>query len=79
MSDTLGRRKYEVRLFNERVRRNLDDGEENNTGWDDKWAEAHYETVLAQSAEQAKEMMYNRYPKIAGFKVTHVLEINDKE
>ena len=69
-------RKYEVRLYNQEVRRLLDEGERNDTGFADSWAEAYYEEVEASSPSEAKEMVSRNYPASKGFVITGVEELD---
>lgn len=67
-------KRYEVRLYNARVRDLLESGEDNNTGLSDEWADAYYEEVVAPDEEEAKRMVKSSYPASQGFVITEVTE-----
>lgn len=71
--------KYEARLFNKVVRDLLENGERNETLWADSWADPHYETVLAQTPEQAIQMVFNKFPEKGGFVITDIIELEPPE
>jgi len=71
--------KYEIRLYNKVVRALLEEGERNETIWSDSWADPHYETVLAQTPEQAIQMVYKKLPEKAGFVITDIIELEPPE
>lgn len=70
-------KRYEVRLYNARVRELLESGEVNNTGLSDDWADAYYEEVVAKDEAEAKRMVSSSYPSSQGFVITTVEEQED--
>ena len=71
--------KYEARLFNKSVRDLLENGERNETIWADSWADPHYETILAQTPEEAIKQIYNKFPEKGGFVITDIIELEPPE
>lgn len=71
--------KYEARLYNKAVRALLEEGEGNNTIWADSCADPHYETILAQTPEQAIQIVYKKFPEKAGFIITDLVELEPPE
>lgn len=67
-------KRFEISLYNARVRELLESGEENNTGFNDDWADLYYEEVVAVNEAEAKRMVANSYPSSQGFKIVSVEE-----
>jgi hypothetical protein len=67
--------KYEVAVYNERVRTALRTAERNKTGFSDQWAETRYIEVLAYNKEAAIAKISSRYPEHRGFVIEDVREI----
>lgn len=70
--------KYEARIYNKTVRDILEEGDKNETMWADAWADPHYESVYAETPEDAIEMIYEKFPKKGGFVITDVVEFEDE-
>lgn len=67
-------KRFEVSLYNARVRELLESGEENDTGFSDEWADLYYEEVVAPNEAEAKRMVSSSYPSSQGFKIVSVEE-----
>jgi hypothetical protein len=67
-------KKYEVGIYNETVKTALREGEKNRTGLSDDWGDMHYIEVNAETPDQAKAKLYNRFPQARGFVITEVRE-----
>ncbi|MBI1363530.1 MAG: hypothetical protein GC134_06060 [Proteobacteria bacterium] len=70
-------RRFEVRIYNARVRELLEHGETNNTGLSDRWADAVYESIMAASPQEAVKLMRQKFPPAQGFVVTNVLLVTE--
>ena len=70
--------KYEARIYNKLVREFLEEGERNTTMWSDSWAEPHYESVYAATAEEAIEKIGDKFPERGGFVITDLIELDDE-
>lgn len=70
-------RQFELRIYNKIVRDLIEAGETNDTAWQDSWADAHYQTVYARDAYEARRTLDLKYPADQGFVITHVIEIED--
>ncbi len=68
-------KKYEVAIFNEIVKKSVREAEKNRTGLSDDWADVHYIEVSAETPEQAKAKLYNRFPQARGFVILEVREL----
>ncbi|MBA44631.1 MAG: hypothetical protein CMF62_11610 [Magnetococcales bacterium] len=71
--------RYEARLYNKNVRALLENGERNDTLWADSWADPHYETVTAETPEQAIQMIFQKFPEKGGFVITDIIELEPPE
>lgn len=67
-------KRFEISLYNARVRELLENGEENNTGFNDDWADIYYEEVVASDEAEAKQMVASSYPASQGFKIVSIEE-----
>jgi hypothetical protein len=68
-------KKFEVAIFNEIVKKSVREAEKNRTGLSDDWADVHYIEVNAETPEQAKARLYNRFPQARGFVILEVREM----
>lgn len=71
--------RYEARLYNKVVRDLLENGERNETLWSDSWADPHYETITAETPEQAIQMIFQKFPEKGGFVITDIIELEPPE
>jgi len=69
--------RFEVRLYNSRVRELLEMDEKNTTGFDDRWADAIYEGVDAPNAKAAAKMIRVKFPPRNGFVITNILHVTE--
>jgi hypothetical protein len=69
--------KFEVAVYNERVRSAVRTAERNRTGLSEQWAETRYIEVLAVSKEAATSKILARYPEHRGFVIEDVRQISD--
>lgn len=69
--------RFEVRLYNSRVRELLEQDEKNTTGLDDRWADALYEGVDAPNPKMAAKMIRVKFPPRNGFVITNILYVTD--
>ena len=69
-------RKFEVAVFNEKVRRLVQQGERHRD-LNDSWGDTQYMTVAAQDVEEARRKAVARYPESRGFVIEQVVEIHD--
>lgn len=69
-------KRFEVAIFNEKVKKAVREAERNRTGLSDDWADTRYVEVRAETAESAKAKMYARFPEHRGFVVLEVRELD---
>lgn len=66
------RQLFEVCLYNQRVRDQLDMLESNTTGFSDCWAERSFLVVIAADGEAARKQVERDYPPGQGFVIVFV-------
>ncbi len=71
--------KFEVAVYNERVRTAVRTAERNKTGLSEQWADTRYIEVLAVSKEAAISKILARYPEHRGFVVEDVRQLQSPE
>ena len=74
---TPGARTFEVVLFNQEVRKAVEQGE-HHSQYDDEWAENRYVEVEAETPEIAKRKIGSRYPRHLGFVIVDVVDTASK-
>ena len=73
-----GSKKYEVGVYNRRVRQAVQMGEKVR-GLDDSWADLQWVEVWAKSEAGARTKISQRFPPENGFVITDVVEQDDKK
>jgi hypothetical protein len=73
----MGVRRYEIRIYNARVRELVEHGEPNTTGLSDRWADAVYEGIMAASPQDAVRAIRIKFPPAQGFVITNVLLVTE--
>lgn len=68
-------KRFEVAIYNEKVKKAVREAERNRTGLSDDWADTRYIEVRAETAEAAKQKMYARFPEQRGFVIVEVREL----
>lgn len=69
-------KRFEVALYNEKVKKAVREAERNRTGLSDDWADTRYIEVRAETAEAAKQKMHARFPEHRGFVILEVRELS---
>jgi len=69
-------KRYEVAIYNERVKQSVREGDPNKTGLSDDWADVRYIEVQAENPEMAKTRLYSRYPERRGFVILEVRQLD---
>ena len=64
--------KYEIAIYNERVRTAVRQAERNKTGLSKDWADTRYIEVRAETQEGARQKILSRFPADRGFVVEDV-------
>lgn len=67
---------YEVVIYNKEVRK-LVEFQESHPKWDDGWADARYFEIPALNIRSAIKKIRSKYPRIRGFKITAITEIEE--
>ena len=70
------KKKFEVAIFNERVRKLLKEGSKHRDLNDD-WADMHYIEVEAMDISAARARIEARYPADDGFVIDQVTRLNE--
>ncbi|GAB3116089.1 hypothetical protein [Novispirillum itersonii] len=65
--------RYEIAIHNADVRR-LVYGGDHHRDLADSWSETHYVEVVAETPDQARNKIFNRYPRDRGFVIEAVKE-----
>ncbi len=68
--------RYEVAIYNEKVKQSVREAERNRTGLSDDWADTRYIEITADSPEAAKRRIHARYPEHRGFVIVEVRKID---
>jgi hypothetical protein len=71
--------KFEVAVYNERVRTAVRTAERNKTGLSEQWADTRYIEVLAVSKEAAATKILQRFPQHRGFVIEDVRQVQNPE
>jgi len=66
--------RYEVVLFNEKVRACVRRGERHE-GYDDSWGDTHYIEVLAPTEDMARAKIQKQYPPNRGFVIEQISQV----
>ena len=69
-------KRFEVQLYNTEVRRIVDVGEHHKR-YDDEWADPHFIEIEAKDEHEARMRSERRYPRIEGFTIVTVEEIDE--
>ena len=69
-------KKFEVQLYNTEVRRMVKIGEHHKR-YDDEWADPHFIEIEAKDEHEARMRSERRYPRIEGFTIVTVEEIDE--
>lgn len=69
--------RFEVAIFNEKVKQSVREAERNRTGLSDDWADTRYIEVRAEDADSARRRVLTRYPEHRGFVVVEVRQLPD--
>jgi hypothetical protein len=64
--------KYEIAIYNERVRTAVRQAERNKTGLSKDWADMRYIEVRAESQEAARQKIFSRFPQDRGFVIEEI-------
>lgn len=67
--------RFEVTIYNEKVKAAVYQAERNRTGLSDDWADLRYIEVQAASAEAARQKIEARHPATRGFVIVDVKPI----
>lgn len=70
--------RYEVGIYNERVRALLNEGL-HHKDLDDDWEDTHYFEIVASDEAQARRKMEQTYPPQRGFVISVVEEMIDDD
>lgn len=68
--------KFEVGVYNQEVRRLVEDCER-HAELEDAWADMHYIEVTAESKQDAKAIIARRYPAHQGYVINDVIALDD--
>lgn len=68
--------KFDVAIYNQKVRELVAEGEQ-HPRLNDDWADIHYYEVNAPTAEAAREKMANSHPASHGYVIESIDEIED--
>jgi hypothetical protein len=68
-------KRFEVAIYNEKVKKAVREAEKNRTGLSDDWADTRYIEVSAETPDAAKAKIYARFPEHRGFVVLEVREL----
>ncbi len=68
--------KFEVAIFNQKVRDLMKDGEKHKH-LDDSWADIHYIEIEASSAAAARSKITTRHSAHEGYVIVHVDPVDD--
>lgn len=68
------RKPFEVAVYNEVVRKMVAAGD-HHPNLSDSWADTHYETVQAESEEQARQILAKKYKDSDGYVIDDVREL----
>lgn len=66
--------RYEVAIFNERVRKQVERGE-HDKHLSDEWSENHYEEIFAVDESAVRAKLERRYPSKLGFVIARITKI----
>lgn len=69
--------RFEVAIFNEKVKKSVREAEPNRTGLSDDWADTRYIEMRAEDADAARRRVLARYPEHRGFVVVEVRQLPD--
>ena len=70
--------RYEVALFNERVRKLVERGE-HDKHLADEWSENHYEEISAVDESAVRSKLERRYPSRQGFVIASIVKVPSYE
>jgi len=68
--------RWEARVFNKSVREAFEREGFNTTAFGDKWADAHYIIVFAESRLEAEKIFEQKYPAKNGFVVSDIVNLD---
>ena len=69
--------RFEVAIYNETVKKAVNEADPNRTGLSDDWADTRYIEVSADSEDAARRRIHSRYPENRGFVIVEVRKLND--
>ena len=69
--------RFEVAIFNEKVKKSVHEAEPNRTGLSDEWADTRYIEIKAATPDEARRKVLSRYPEHRGFVVAEVRQLPD--
>ena len=69
--------RYEVAIFNEKVKTSVREAVPNRTGLSDEWADTRYIEIRAATPDEARRKVLSRYPEHRGFVVVEVRQMPD--
>ena len=70
------KQKFEVIVYNQEVRRLIDE-ERHHRHLADSWADNHHEEIAAETAEGARAKAERRYPAHQGFVIVEVIPMDE--